>query len=329
MSKTWTPTDPSLFFSKKDSQDLRLGDCVRSYTGNFSGLSSDLLLWGYPDHEGIALNGGRIGAAEAPKQIRTYFYKMTPHVLVRKQPQILDLGDVSLSVPLAERHNQGAVLAQLATETHLAWASVGGGHDYGYADGAGFLRAQLAKGLRPVVINFDAHLDVRPTDRGLNSGTPFHRLLLEFKDQFDFFEVGLQPQCNSQAHWDWALAQGAHLIPLAQIDIEGLLPLMQKKLHSFQGRPVWLSLDMDALRSSEAPGCSQSWTTGLKTTDIFQLMSWMIEFFQWKSFSIYEVSPPLDTDNRTSKLAAQFLHHYLSLQLKAGRSPEGQKEGNS
>lgn len=320
MPTNWIATDPSLFFSKKDPSDIRLGDCVRSYQGDLKSVAADLFVWGYPDHEGIQLNGGRIGAGLAPSQIRTVFYKMTPHVLIRKKPSILDLGNVDTSLSLLERHNQGAALSELATDTGLPWAALGGGHDYGYADGAGFLRAQLKKGLRPVVINFDAHLDVRPTTNGLNSGTPFYRLLSEFSGKFDFFEVGLQPHCNSQTHWDWALNQGAHLIPLSQVEEEGLVPCLQKALHGFQNRPLWLSLDIDAIQSSEAPGCSQSWTTGLKTSEIFDLMKWLADHLQWKAFSIYEVSPPLDTDNRTSKLSAQFLHHYLSLQQRHGRS---------
>ncbi len=317
----WTPADPSVFFSRKDPQDIRLGECSVSYDGPLAPSQADLLLWGYPDHEGIQLNGGRIGSAEAPKSIRTVFYKMTPHVQIRKRPRLLDLGDLqSSSLSLKDRHDRGATRAQLATDSFIPWASLGGGHDYGYADGAGFLRSCLARNLRPVLINFDAHLDVRPTDKGYNSGTPFFRLLNEFSGEFDFWEIGLQPHCNSAAHWDWALSQKAHLIPLSEISENGLLSTLQKELSPFLGRPLWLSLDIDAITSSEAPGCSQSWTTGLKTEDLMESFSWLMDSFEWRAFSIYEVSPPLDSDNRTVKLAAQFLHRYLSLHLQRGQA---------
>lgn len=317
MSTSWIPTETSLFFSKKDSQDPRLGDCVQAQLGIPTETSADLLLWGYPDHEGIQLNGGRLGSAEAPEQIRRVFYKMTPHVLLEQRPKILDLGNINLQLPLTERHQQGAELAKLATRSGRPWASIGGGHDYGYADGAGFLRAHQGSKKKPLIINFDAHLDVRPLDRGLSSGTPFFRLLSEFGSSFDFFEIGLQPHCNSRAHWLWAQSQGAHLISLAQVQEQGFLSI-QNLLSSFQGHPLWISLDMDALCSSEAPGCSQSWTTGLTASNIFNFMSWTATAFDWKAFSIYEVSPPLDADHRTSKLAAQFLHHYLSLHSSSG-----------
>ena len=317
MTPAWKPTDNSLYFSKHDPEDPRLGDCVSDLGPSTlgPGLTSDLLLWGYPDHEGIQLNGGREGAGLAPAAIRKFFYKMTPHVQLKSKPRIVDAGDVSLSLSLAERHNAGARLAQNATDAGLAWAGLGGGHDYGYADGAGFIRAELAKKRRPLVVNFDAHLDVRPADQSLNSGTPFRRLLTEFRDQFDFVEIGLQPHCNSRHHWNWALSQGAKLIPLSQVQADGLLATLKQVLGPFEKQPLWLSLDIDAITSNEAPGCSQSWTTGLKTDDLMQSFSWLVKTFEWRSFSIYEVSPPLDSDNRTVKLAALFLHRFLTLQL--------------
>jgi len=314
MTAAWTPADSSLFFSKKDSNDPRLGDCATALTTSLQNIKADLVLWGYPDHEGIQLNNGRLGAAEAPRAIRTVFYKMTPHVLHPQKPVILDGGDISTQLLLKERHDQGALRSRAVTDASLAWVSLGGGHDYGYADGAGFLRSVLSQKKRPLVLNFDAHLDVRPTDKGLNSGTPFFRLLTEFKHDFDFFEIGLQGHCNSRVHWDWALSQKANLLSLNEIQKEGLLPLLQKKLAPHLGQPLWLSLDMDALTSTEAPGCSQSWTTGLRTVDLMESFAWLFSHFSWKSLSIYEVSPPLDSDLRTAKLAAQFLHQFLSLQ---------------
>lgn len=314
MTSYWTPTDTSLFFSKKDVNDPRLGEFAKNLSTSDQSPKADLVIWGYPDHEGIQLNGGRIGAAEAPQAIRRSFYKMTPHVLNPKKLQILDAGDIDLQIPLKDRHDGGALQAQRWTANQTPWVSLGGGHDYGYADGAGFLRAMKEKNQRPVVINFDAHLDVRPADKNLNSGTPFFRLLSEFPNDFDFIEFGLQGHCNSRAHWDWALAQGAKLVSLDEIrDQEGLLVVLQKSLAPFTGQPLWVSLDMDAITSTEAPGCSQSWTTGLKTEELMISFEWLMQNFSWKAFSIYEVSPPLDSDLRTAKLAAQFLHHFMSL----------------
>jgi formiminoglutamase len=317
MPAKWLATDPALFFTKNDSNDLRLGDCVQSASASdlLTSPENDLVIWGYPDDEGISLNKGRLGAREAPTEIRRVFYKMTPHVELAMRPRLLDLGNVSTEVSLAERHDLGAGRAQAATDSGLAWCSLGGGHDYGYADGAGFIRSQLAKGRRPLVVNLDAHLDVRPSHPNLNSGTPFYRLLTEFQNDFDFVEIGLQPHCNSRIHWDWAQSRGAKLTPLSQVLESGWQTTISQVLSPHRGQPLWLSLDIDAITSNEAPGCSQSWTTGLQSAELLSSLAWFKSAFDWRAFSIYEVSPPLDSDNRTVKLAALFLHRYLSLQM--------------
>lgn len=309
-----TPTDPKLFFTRNDVSDPRLGEWVKPLTlENGEGLAQHATpswtLLGYPDDEGIAMNGGRPGAKEAPHFIRTYFYKMTPSLLNPKVQNFLDLGNVPTELPLAERHERGREIIRAALTQGHRTLSLGGGHDYGYADGAGFIDYCLSQNQRPVVINFDAHLDVRPTDKGFHSGTPFNRLLTQYEGKFDFIEVGLQNQCNSLAHLNWAKSKGAQILLYQDLQEVGLLRGLESLVQSFKGRPCLLSVDIDAFTSSEAPGCSQSWTTGIGVREFLPALKMLQSQMDVRSLAIYEVSPPLDHDHRTSKLAALILHH--------------------
>lgn len=318
MNKTWHEVDPQIFFSKEDPQDPRLGNIAKAiHLEDIPRSGNSLLLWGYPDDEGIRLNGGRPGANFAPLEIRKFFYKMTPPLLQNNSFPIFDLGNLATTTSLQERHLQGALLAEKASLLNGPWISLGGGHDYGFADGFGFLKAWSEGKERPLIINIDAHLDVRPTDKGFNSGTPFRRLLESFPGKFDFFEIGIQSQCNSRIHLDWLKQKGGKIISLNQIrqlDLISCLNQEIKKQTSLnQNTPVWLSLDIDGITSNEAPGCSQSWTTGLTCNEIFEMFHWLKQESRWQSLSIYEVSPPLDSDSRTSKLAALFAHKFYEL----------------
>lgn len=205
--------DKHLLFTKNDKEDPRLGECVqlieKGDLQSIDSLDSDIVIVGYPDDDGIALNGGRPGAQAAPREIRTYLYKMTPHLQSPRLPKILELGDlVNKERSLAERHEKARETIHTVAAMQRRWISLGGGHDYGYCDGAGFLDVFKDNA---VIINFDAHMDVRPTDKGFNSGTPFHRILSEFSGHVDFAEVGIQNQCNSKAHIKWAEEKGRRL----------------------------------------------------------------------------------------------------------------------
>jgi formiminoglutamase len=310
------PTHQDLFFSKNDPEDIRLGQVFKNYTTQPS--TNDFLIFGYPDDEGIKLNGGRIGAALGPQIIRQFLYKMTlPEAYFQKNMQHIqfqDYGNLDLQSELYFRHEmaKNTLLPFFKNQTKII--TLGGGHDYGYPDGAAFIQNYSSSiGPKPLIINFDAHLDVRSSEKNLNSGTPFYRLLTEFKNQFNLLEIGLQKQCNSVQHWQWAHEQGAKTISLDDITNRGWDFVwndpMIKELKP--DTPVFISFDIDALTASEAGGCSQAWATGLKTSECLQFLNQLYKKSNVRGLGIYEVSPPLDRDFQTSKTAALFAYNFI------------------
>jgi formiminoglutamase len=302
--------EQNLFFTKNDNEDRRLGDFAISSSSlsDLQTLKPSLCLWGYPDDEGIVMNGGRPGAKLGPQEIRYFFYRMTaPETDLSR---IIDFGNVDTKMALAERHEQGRSLAHAVCQSQIPFIALGGGHDYGYSEASGFLSATRGGALKPVVINIDAHLDVRPTDKGFHSGTPFRRILTEFKNDFHFFEVGLQAQCNSPSHAKWAEQNGAHLFWMADKSSSELLDALTQALLPFKNHPLFLSVDIDGFSSSIAPGCSQSWPTGLELAPFLKLLRFLKSHFQLAGLGIYEVSPPLDLDKVTAKLAAVLAYHF-------------------
>ncbi|MGE0763771.1 MAG: formimidoylglutamase [Bdellovibrionales bacterium] len=311
--KALKPTPLELFFSSADSTDPRMGQMARP--GQVAEVAAQhWYLLGYPDDEGIRLNHGRPGASLAPNVIRHHLYRMTPDLLQPHAQPIHDLGNLPLDLPLAERHKWAGELAALVFKKGGRWLALGGGHDYGYADGLGFLSHFQQTDVRPLLINFDSHLDVRPIDKGFNSGTPFRRLLEEFSN-FDLIEIGMQSQCNAKAHLEWLKARGGHILTLNDILKSESSPRasIQKFLlpHCNANRPTWISFDMDAFASAYAPGCSQSWATGLTPNDVLPTLDFICEKNQVYGLGVYETSPPFDVDDRTSRLAALLIHRLI------------------
>jgi formiminoglutamase len=306
-------SDPHLFFGKNDPNDPRLGEWFHTSTLSSPLAQGGVSIWGYADDEGITLNGGRPGAHLAPQAIRKALYKMTPP-LHHKPTTFADLGDLETGAApsLGERH----VLAQKTLEHALQLGQrvicLGGGHDYGYPDAAGFLKwAEKNSSERPLVINFDAHLDVRPTDRGFHSGTPFRRLLEDFKDQFDFVEVGIQPQCNSVVHRQYAEEKDTVIWNLKDTTSPDFLKNFMAGPNLDSKRPVWISWDMDVFSSAFAPGCSQVFASGLTADLGLSLVQGLTKNASVAGLGIYETSPPLDVDDKTSRLAALLAYHFI------------------
>ncbi|MFP5519495.1 MAG: formimidoylglutamase [Bdellovibrionia bacterium] len=298
-------TPSELFFSRNDTQDLRLGDLVTAKQSHSQPTHS---LWGYADDEGIQLNGGRIGASGGPNHVRKVFYKCTP--ANNSSVLIHDFGNLTSEAgSLHERHAWGRkqITQEFAQKRKVI--TLGGGHDYGYSDASGF--NDFYRGQPRVLINFDAHLDVRPYINDVaHSGTPFRRVLEEFsQDQLSFFELGIQKQCNSLHHWKWAQEQGAKIFALT--DRHFPWQKIKDALLPFCGQPLFVSFDIDALAAHQAPGCSQSWPSGLDLNEVLSFMDFLSEHFSWQGLGIYEVAPSLDVDNITAKSAALLLHRFL------------------
>lgn len=306
------PTSPDLFFTKSDPLDPRLGDWAILANTAVQEEAHHFQVLGFPDDEGISLTGGRVGASEAPDRIRKYFYKLTPEALNLQKFSLEDLGNMTLDGSLSDRHERGRnIIHKISQKKH--WISLGGGHDYGYCDTTGFL--QTFKEQKPLVVNFDAHLDVRSTDKGLNSGTPFYRLINEYGSQCTFVEIGLQPQCNSPHHARWLQERGGKILWRDQITAEGVEEALQQ-LVPLTIHPAFISVDIDSLSSALAPGCSQSWGSGLEWKEFTRAFDFLIESFDVRGLGIYEVSPRLDIDDQTSKIAAVIMHRFIFQTLK-------------
>ncbi|MBE8222133.1 MAG: formimidoylglutamase [Bdellovibrionales bacterium] len=280
-------------------------------------MQKSLSLFSYPDDEGIKINNGRVGASLAPAVICQLLQKSKkdfwPSNVSFTDKGFLNTKDLNLKA----KHDSAIKSASQLIKDYDYNIFIGGGHDYAYPDGIGFLdyyKNNKSNTEKPLILNIDAHLDVRPTDNGFNSGTPFYRLLSERKKEFEFWEIGIQKQCNTKEHWEWCLSQQGNIISNDELLLHSpswsKYVLNKLNLDSVTGRPVYLSIDIDAFSSSYAMGCSQSWPLGLIPHEFFLFLNLLMKNSHVKLIGIYEVSPPLDQDNKTSNLAVQIIHHF-------------------
>lgn len=311
-----TPPDKKLFFSKKDSQDLRLGDLVKEVTQESNAKEKfDFILLGYPDDTGIIKNNGRSGAKSAPIEIRKALYKLTPDPRCGTKIKLGDLGNVKMGTNINKTLSNAkeALMSILKLKSSFP-ICLGGGHDFAFADISGLIESSEKKE-KIGLINIDAHLDVRELNNGMTSGTPF-RALLELKNirlsPYNFIEFGIQSHCNSKNHIAFVKRKGGKVFFLDEIaspteQFSDILSTLTKKVDK-----IAISLDIDSINMSEAPGASASYPTGFRASDIVKIIKEIAKNDKINLLGIYEVSPRFDIDNRTSKLAAKIIHTFIS-----------------
>lgn len=303
--------DESVFFSRNDVNDPRLGEIVRRSPDHYE--NADIVILGCPQDEGVRRNGGRVGAADAPLAIRKQFYKLTT-MNIRKR--IFDLGDVKLANTLEATHDTMTEVVKAVLRDGKRVIVLGGGNDISYADGKAM--SEVFGRDWWIGVNIDAHLDVRLSEER-NSGTPYRQLLdEELLLPKHFYEVGYQSHFTSPIYYDYIRKLGVNRISLelvrsrAQADIE----LRENIRNTFIGHSsslnTFFGFDMDVVRSADAPGTSAPSPLGLRAGEFIQLVKYAASLANTKLIEFSEVNPKFDRDDRTAKLVAIGMHRFCT-----------------
>lgn len=305
--------DPSLFFSKNDPDDPRMGDITERNPEAFPD-SARVVLVGVPQHIGVERNGGRIGAAQAPDAIRKMLYRLTPYDAERglsiPHGALFDAGNIDCEGDLEEIHGRLKEVIAVICGAGLIPLVLGGGHDITYAAASGVHARYGTLGM----INFDAHLDVRPPIPQRNSGTSFRMLIEEEKLNPEcFVEFGIQPFANAQSHVEWLRRRGGTIQTLDRIRSVGFADALESGMQTALsgGRPLYGTLDIDGVRAADAPGVSATMPDGFAAADLLAAARALGENPNCVALDIVEVNPLFDIDNRTAKLAAHAAARFI------------------
>ena len=299
------PTDPALYFTRNDAGDPRLGDRVNRGSSVYAEATVAIL--GCPQDEGVRRNGGRLGAAQGPAEIRRALYKMAVNGL--EALGLHDAGDVVSQSTLEDTHAAlHAAVAQLLADGKRVIV-LGGGNDISYPD-----CAALAKHAGDVLaFNVDAHFDVRP-DAARNSGTPYRQLLDEgLLKGPRFFELGSQPFCTAAEHARYLADKRAHVVPLDALRGKGAARVVRRALREAEAaKAVFWGFDLDVVNAAEAPGVSAPNPLGLTGAELCELAALAGAEPRTRIVEFSEMNPAFDVDGRTARLAAAAIWHYLA-----------------
>lgn len=309
-----TPPDGSLFFTRNDASDPRMGELVERDPASFPGEARVALI-GVPQDIGVRRNGGRPGAAAAPDAIREMLYRLTPYDIETGQDLpagfLFDMGNVRTDGELEDIHERVTAVVREVCSLGLVPLVLGGGHDTTYAAAAGVAACHGPLGM----MNLDAHLDVRPPNPLRNSGTSFRMLIEEGLVLPEYFvEFGIQSFVNAAEHVRWLIGRGSQIITLDEIRSGGFGELLATGYLNAtpSSEKVYATLDIDGVRSADAPGVSATMPDGLTAAELLAAARSLGRRPYTVALDIVEVNPSFDTDSRTAKLAAHAAMRFLA-----------------
>jgi len=324
-----SPFDPKSVCNSSNVDDSRLGLHAKSVsTSELTAVKHGIVIIGIADETGIRNVGGRLGAKDGPLSARARLYKFTTGAPL---VPVYDLGDLAPADSIEATHEQACGLVRSIAEAGHYPIVLGGGHDLGFPHALGAL---IANPVKHRFCNIDAHLDVRPTDHGITSGSPWyllneHPLFRSTKSRIE--EFGIQPHCNAHSLVAYAIAHkfGLHWLADIRRTKKPANKVFEKILGPKTGKErLLVSLDIDSVNFAEAPGCSAPQTEGFQATEVIGMSFLAGSHPRVHSFGIFELSPALDPDARTSLLVAHCINACIQGFALRKQSRTNKREAN-
>jgi agmatinase len=268
---------------------------------------------------GVPFDGGtsyRTGPRFGPRNIRVQSAMIRPYnpvldVSPFERLRVADFGDLSvnpISIEATYSRIEGGLKPVLDAGT--VPICVGGDHSILLP----ILRAVHAAHGPVALIQLDAHSDTWDQYWGskYSHGTPVRRAIEEgLLAEPHILQVGLRGQLYGANDMDYARKHRIGMITAEEFHAKGLT-LVREKLKGFKGRKTYLSLDIDVVDPAFAPGTGTPQVGGLSSVQILDLVR-ALKGLNLVGCDLVEVSPPYDSAELTSLLAANLLFEQLCL----------------
>ncbi|MFA6618295.1 MAG: formimidoylglutamase [Candidatus Neomarinimicrobiota bacterium] len=321
--KNYTPTNTKFWTGRVD--DLYDADSYRMHqiikllnlkdlkTLKIDSSKLNICFLGYCCDEGVKRNLGRTGTKHGPEDIRNKFASLP--VPFCNKTTIYDAGNLFCPEGNMEEIQEHLEIAiEKILDNHFFPIVLGGSHDlaYGHFNGIFNHLKKLSEKLKIGIINFDAHFDLRPYDNQGSSGTMFSQIAdkcTKENQSFDYLCLGIQSSGNTKSLFKKADSLGVKYV-LANEFLESNHDSISAKIGSFIDKNdyIYLTLCADVFSSASAPGVSALQPFGLKPNHVLRFTKEILQSKKVISLDIAEVSPPLDHDRRTAKLAATIIY---------------------
>lgn len=278
--------------------DLRLWQVIKEIKE--AQESGGVCFVGYDTDEGVVRNLGRKGAEGGSNAIRKAIQSF-PQL---KGLKIYDYKNLEKKNVEEAQEEYSEKIADVINKGIFP-IGLGGGHDIAYGSYLGIRKAYPDKKIG--IINFDAHLDMRPYDKGRTSGTSFKEILDNDKE-VQYAIVGFQKIGNTER-----LIKTAESFNVLILNEEYPEESTIEALKDFIKKVdiVYVTFCMDVFEASAAPGVSAPVVMGLEPKKGKRLLRFLMKTEKVVCVDFAEVNPVYDIDNVTAKLAGSLIYEVM------------------
>lgn len=235
----------------------------------------DLIIYGAPiSRSSISVSGASLYPHEFRRMWKSFAtYNLDEDIDVSGL-YVADAGDVAMhTTDILESHKRIEAAAAYLSKQYpgTALCMIGGDHS---------TTACAVRGIKETypketigILQLDTHLDVRdPAELGPANGTPIRQLVDggAVKGE-NVFNIGLHGYFNARPLIDYAREHGINMVTLKQAREKGVPAAVGEALDRLSEKVdrIYVTVDMDVLDISQAPGVPASTPGGMTTAELF------------------------------------------------------------
>ena len=286
--------------------------CKAPYVFDPAEVHADVAVLGIPFDNTASM---RPGCRQAPRALRdastrfgwlgdpagsSGYFDIGQNVTFMSGVRMVDAGDVNVGIDAAVTRERITSHARSLLDRSLLLASIGGDHFVSFP-----LVAAFEKFAPLTVVLLDAHLDYRDNSLGLKftNNSPFRRIHeLPFVKRI--VTVGVRGIKSTDREYRETLDHGNLVFSMERVHGDGVAAIISEigELGNY-----YLSLDIDGLDPSIAPGTESPEADGLSFRQAKQLLRGIAGQGRLVGVDIVEVNPYLDHVELTQHISVQLL----------------------
>ncbi len=279
----------------------------------------DMAIVGVPFDSGAA--SWRSGTRFGPRSVREnsmQLWGFNRHLKIAptRERKVIDYGDIECDPTNIDR-TADTITAEVAKilAANVKVMAIGGDHSITYA----LLRAHAQQYGPLAVVHFDSHVDTYQAIEQLEHGSPFSLAIRDgFIDTDAYVQVGIRGPQSTPFEIDDACELGAHVLTIEEcfeIGIPAVIEIIRARIGT---RPLYVTLDIDAVDPAYAPGTGTPEVGGFTSFQMLQLVRGLAGLNVIGADQV-EVNPHYDHGGITSILAANLVFELLSMMGVADR----------